>query len=52
MVDFYPLIVECAIELRYQLRHLIWKYDGRGILVSLFYLTYLEGQDDLPDNLW
>lgn len=30
MIDFYPLLIECAIELRYHLIQLMWKYDGRG----------------------
>ena len=51
MVEFYPLIVECAIELRYQLRELIWKYDGRGN--AMWFTKFcIEGHQDLPENLW
>ena len=51
MVEFYPLIVECAIELRYQVRKLIWKYDGRGNAMW-FTNICIEGHQDLPENLW
>ena len=30
MLEYYPLVIEAAIELRYKLRELLAKYDGRG----------------------
>jgi hypothetical protein len=30
MLEYYPLVIETAIELRYKLRELLAKYDGRG----------------------
>jgi HPt (histidine-containing phosphotransfer) domain-containing protein len=30
MIDFYPLVIESAIELRYHLRKVLAKYEGNG----------------------
>lgn len=35
MLDYYPLVIESAIDVRFQIRVLLAKYDGRGKLLMI-----------------
>jgi hypothetical protein len=50
MLDYYPLVIESAIAVRFQIRVLLAKYDGRGkhLIINFF---FVEGQAVFPPDL-
>ena len=43
MLEYYPLVIETAIELRFQVRVLLAKFDGRGNFPLLVTFTFRGG---------